>query len=149
MNAAGAPRALLDDLERALRSEIGARTFYPLLARRVADAELAGVLAEFALEQRVQVERLSALTTALGRRARARCLRRSALAWALYALTFVGARPLALRLCHEAERTLARGYDAFLAFFAASARAAEAQALEQLGETKRRHARTLEAWVQR
>jgi len=143
------PPALLSDLQRALRGEYGARSFYPLLARRVSDPELATVLASFAEEQVQQAEALRALLQEVSGRAPRGSLRRALLAHALHLATFVGARAVALRLCLEAESTLARAYALFAQAFASGGRAALAARFEALAETKLRHARSLETWVER
>jgi hypothetical protein len=144
-----AHRALLAELRRALRSEIGARAMYGLFARRRDDAELAAVLVVFHDEERDQIERVCDLIRVLGARARARCLRRELFACALYAATFVGARAIALRACYESECSLARGYWAQAEYLDAFGLRDPARAARALSETKSRHARVLEAWIRR
>lgn len=141
------PRVLLRELDQSLRAEIGARSFYPLLARRVRDEELAELLASFAHEQAEQVSRLAAVVTALGGRARDACWRRTVLARALHAATWLGATPIALRLCLDAEQRLAHGYEHFVHDCATLGRAREAHELRALAQTKHGHAHALQAWV--
>lgn len=141
------PRALLDDLDQSVRAELGARAFYPLLARRVRDPELAELLTAFAHEQDAQVARLAAVVQALGGRARRRCWRRVVLARLLHAATWLGATPLALRLCLDAEQRLAHGYEHFVHDCATHGRAREAHELRALAQTKHGHAHALQAWV--
>jgi hypothetical protein len=147
VSSTSAPRALLDELDQSLRAEIGARSFYPLLAGRVRDAELAELLASFAHEQVEQVARLGAVVTALGGRARVACWRRSVLARVLYAATWLGATKLALRLCLDAEQRLAHGYEHFVHDCATLGHAREAHELRALAQTKHGHAHALQAWV--
>lgn len=147
MSAAPAPRALLDELDQSLRAELGARSFYPLLARRVRDAELAELLASFAHEQVEQVTRLGAVVTSLGGRARGSCWRRAVLARVLYAATWLGATRIALRLCLDAEQRLAHGYEHFVHDCATLGHAREAHELRALAQTKQGHAHALQAWV--
>jgi hypothetical protein len=141
-----AHRALLADMRQSLRSEIGARAMYGLLARRD-DGELAQVLAVFHEDEQQQIECLIELMRTLGARPRARSVRRELAARALYAATFLGAHALALRACYESERSLQRGYHGHADYLERCDLHEPARAALQLASTKARHARILEAWV--
>jgi hypothetical protein len=130
-----------------LRAEFGARAFYPRLARRVRDPELAELLSSFAHEQDEQIARLTAVVESLGGRARRTCWRRVMLARLLHAATWFGAAPLALRLCLDAEQRLAHGYEHFVHDCATHGRAREAHELRALAQTKLGHSHALQAWV--
>lgn len=143
--------SLVADMRQALLSELGARSVYPRLAAGVPDAELARLLAQFHREEVEQVETLRTLLAALGARAPGKS-RRRALAALFLALAsrygaFLGARRIALRLCHESELTVARWYAAYAAYLVRAGEIEHARTCEALALTKRRHAQALEAWV--
>jgi len=136
-------------MDRALRSELGARAMYGLLARRVRDGELAQVLARFREDEAAQVEALREVMRGLGGRPRSRSARRRVLAILLYLATHLGALGLALRLCLESEETLSRWYAGYADHLAAGGQRAAASACQALSLVKRRHAQALQAWVPR
>ena len=138
-------------MRQALLAELGARAVYPRLSASVPDAELARLLARFHQEEIEQVETLRALLTALGARpprtSRRRALAAFALGFASRYGAFLGARRIALRLCHESETTVARWYGAYAAYLVRAGEPAHARTCEALALTKRRHALALGAWV--
>lgn len=141
-------RPLLLDVREALRSEIGARAAYPLLARCTRDEALRGVLRSLAEEEREQVRRVLALLESLGDSARGSSLRRSAMAWALFLiLPLVGLR-FALRLCYDAEARVSRWYAAQATWSSDMGLPAAAEELSALSMVKARHAATLSAFVE-
>ena len=140
-------RALLDDMRVALLAEMGARAIYPVLARTLADRELAVLLSEYAREEVLQVERLRALLLEFGAKSPARSRRREALAWLLAQSTRCGGRALTLRLCSESERQLARWYMGHASYLARIGLLRQARACEELALLKQRHAQGLAAWV--
>jgi rubrerythrin len=143
--------SLIADMRQALLAELGARAVYPRLAAGVRDAELARLLAQFHQEEVEQVETLRALLTALGERPPDKCRRRAFAAFVLALASrygaFLGARRIALRLCHESETTVGRWYGAYAAYLVRAGELDHARTCETLGLTKRRHALALEAWV--
>ena len=141
-------RPLLADVREALRSELGARAAYPLLARCTRDEALRGVLRSLAAEEREQVTRVQALLVELGDQARGFSLRRTAMAWGLFlALPLVGLR-FALRLCHDAEARVARWYMAQATWSTEMGLPGPAEELAALSLVKSRHAATLSAFVE-
>jgi hypothetical protein len=142
-----AHKALLADMKQALLAEFGARAIYAQLARRVADSELADVLAGLHQDEVEQVERLRALMTSLGATPAAHSRRRAALAWMLALSSKFGGRSLALRSCHASETTLVRWYWTYANYLIAAGEIEHARTCEALGLLKQRHARTLSAWV--
>jgi len=140
-------RALLDDLELALRSEIGARTLYPLLRRRSRDGELRRVLERMAEDERELVPRVGALVEGLGGSARKRSFRRWLASWTTFAATFPFGVRFALRLCHDAESSVARWYATYRAFFVEQGDVARARECDELAQLKTRHAQWLQTWL--
>jgi demethoxyubiquinone hydroxylase (CLK1/Coq7/Cat5 family) len=139
--------ALVADMRLALRSEFGASYVYPALARMTRDDELASVLDELHLESREQVAALRKLMKELGGRPARGRFRRWVAAWVLaLAAPFTGAR-LALRICCEAETTVARWYSEYSAYLIQAGLTDPARTCHELGAAKRRHAQVLETWV--
>lgn len=143
-----ARRALLDDVELALRSELGARTLYPLLRRRTRDPELRRVLERMSADQRELVPRVRALIEGLGGSARRRSFRRWLAGWATFAATFPFGLRFALRLCHDAEASVARWYGTHRAFFVEQGDAERARECDTLAQIKMQHAQWLLTWLQ-
>lgn len=140
-------RALVADMELALRSEIGARTLYPLLRRRTADPELRGVLERMALDEQELVARLAALIEGLGGRPRRKSFRRWLAGWVIASGTLIFGLRFALRLCQDAEAAVARWYGAYRDHFAQMGDAERARTCDELVCTKLLHAQWLETWV--
>lgn len=136
-----------EELLLALRSEFGARSLYPWLARRARDEELAAVLRELARDTDAQIPQLRRMLAELSIDAPERS-RRRALVSALIALTtvFLGQR-FALRLCLDAEETVARWYERFAHRFVAEGRIDLARRVEAWGQSKRRHAEVLRTFL--
>jgi hypothetical protein len=132
----------------ALLAELGARSVYARLGRRARGKELVKVLAGLHAEQVEQVERLRRLVVELGGRApqrsRRRALAAALLCWASYLL---GVR-FALRVCCDAETTVARWYGQYAQYLAAHEQLDAARRCEDLALTKRRHAQVLATWVE-
>ncbi|MEM7309340.1 MAG: hypothetical protein AAF682_21840 [Planctomycetota bacterium] len=141
-------RALLDDMELALRSELGARALYPLLRRLCRDPELKRVLERLAEDERELVDRVRGLMTELGADPRKGSLRRRLAAWAVAGATLVVGLRFALRLCQDAESAVSRWYMAYRAYFAELGDRPRAEECERLAQMKTRHASWLETWVQ-
>ncbi len=147
MNAAADP-ALVAELRRSLRDEIGARELYARIAARESDPALEHILAALGGESPRLIEVLRGVLGGLGVDADERDWRRSASAALVSWLALLGARRLVLRLCLESEEALARRYAACAHGLAASDRAA-ARACEALAGRKSARARSLQAWVPR
>lgn len=141
-------RALLDDMELALRSEFGALALYPWLARRTRDEELSAVLSSLAADERQLVADLRHLMAELGAHPPHGSLRRRLASAALVALTPLFGLRFALRLSLDAEETVARWYDRQAAYLAQFGELAHARRCEALALAKRRHARTLTTFAQ-
>jgi rubrerythrin len=139
--------SLLREMRRALLAEFGARAIYRRLAKLVRDAELARLLADFALEEDAQIDRLRAAMQKLGAKPRTRSIRRTLLAHAL-ALTapVIGPR-LALRICEDAEETRARWYAHFNEYLLQRGETELGKECAHMSLTKQRHAQALQAWV--
>jgi hypothetical protein len=135
-------------MDLALRSEIGARTLYPLLRRRVRDPQLKDVLGTMAKNERRMVERVGALIEGLGGRGRTWSFRRWLASWAIFCGTFVFGLRFALRLCQDAEASVARWYATHRAFFVEQGDAERAHECDALAQTKLRHAQWLQTWLQ-
>jgi rubrerythrin len=132
----------------ALHGELGARSLYGRMGRQVADEELARVFAALAEEEERQVERLRDLMEELGGRGPARS-RRRALTAALVAFAgrLLGPRPV-LRLCQEAEATIARWYAAYEGYLLEAGEVEAARTCRTLALTKHRHAQILSAFLE-
>lgn len=140
-------RAILADMRGALRSEHGARTIYPLLARLARNPELRGVLSSMRAEQEQQIRRLAEAMAELGPAPRRTSLRRSAMAWALFLSTPLIGMRFALRLCHDAEARVSRWYHGYSAWFADRGDLERARFFRELSLTKYTHAQVLEAFL--
>ena len=143
--------SVLAELGHALRDELAARTLYRLLARRVVrrDAELARVLDGFHADEEALVADVRGMLVALGADARASSVLRTLFARMLHAATWIGALPLALRLCHEAEERGAYRYGWCAHDLQTAGEHPQAERCASLAQTKRMHAQTLEAWMHR
>jgi hypothetical protein len=136
------------ELHEALLSEFGARAIYGDLARRCGDAELARLLELLREEQDEQVRELREVMRSLGLRAPQSSARRRVLAWLLaVARPLVGQR-LVLRLCAQAADRAARAHATFQLCLREQGHDAGASLCGRMSERRRRHAFTLEAWVQ-
>jgi len=147
---AGLERAyasLVEDMRLALLSEIGARSIYDHLGRRVKDPELKALLARLNLEGVESVARLQALIRGLGARARRTSFRRRALARLLAMASRLTGQRLVLRICWNAEETVGRWYASYAQFLLRLGDLERAQECEALRRVKRSHAQALEAWV--
>ena len=140
--------ALSRELRRALLAELGARAIFGDLARRSPDAELARLLERLREEQGEQVEELRAVMSALGLQPRRSSPRRRVLAWLLAAAWPHLGRRLVLRLCAQAADRAARGHATFQLVLRDLGAEPLASACGRLSERRRRHALSLEAWVQ-
>ena len=141
-------RALLDDMDLALRSELGARTLYPLLRRLARDPELRRVLERLASDEREQVTRMRSLMEGLGARPRRWSFRRWLAAWLVAGATLIIGTRFALRLCLDAEEAVGRWYGAYRAWFVEQGDVERARICDELATTKMRHASWLSTWVQ-
>jgi hypothetical protein len=113
----------------------------------VRDRELARLLADFALEEDAQIERLRATMQQLGAVPRTRSIRRTLLANALAWTAPVIGKRLALRVCENAEETRARWYAHFNEYLLHSGESELAKQCAHMSLTKQRHAQALQAWV--
>jgi len=138
---------LLREMRLALYSELGARAIYADLARLTRDAELRGVLEGLVLEQQAQLERISSVMQALGARPPLRSLRRRLLAGLLALTAPLVGRRLVLRICAQAADKAARWHAYFQLCLLHAGLDEHAAACAHLSETRRRHARVLDAWV--
>ena len=136
------------ELHGTLLSEFGARAIYGDLARSCRDAELARLLEHLREEQDEQVRELREVMRSLGLRPPESSTRRRCLAWLLAkARPLVGQR-LVLRLCAQAAERAAGAHATFQHCLHAPGRGAGAAACAHMSERRRRHAYSLEAWVQ-
>jgi rubrerythrin len=140
--------SLLADMRLALLAELGARAVYERLGRRARGKELVKVLAGLHAEEVEQVERLRGLLVELGGRAPLRSRRRAFTAALLCLASYPLGVRFALRVCCDAEATVARWYGEYAQYLAANDRADAARRCEDLALTKRRHAQVLQAWVE-
>ena len=139
--------SLLREMRRALLAEFGARSIYRRLAKLVRDAELARLLANFALEEDEQIDRLRASMIELGAKPRSRSLRRTVLANLLAFTAPVIGQRLALRICEDAEERRARWYAHFNEYLLHHGELELAKQCAHMSLTKQRHAQALQAWV--
>ncbi|MFT5050930.1 MAG: demethoxyubiquinone hydroxylase (CLK1/Coq7/Cat5 family) [Chlamydiales bacterium] len=140
-------RSLLKDMRQALLSEIGARSIYDHLSRRVQDPELRSLLVHLNQEGVLGVERLRELMRGLGGRPRRTSFRRRAMARALCASSRVVGVRTVLRVCAHAEETVSRWYAEYSAFFMRSGDRERAHAFGRMSIEKQIRARALGAWV--
>lgn len=142
-----ARRLLLKDMGQALLSEIGARSIYDHLSRRVADPQLQGLLVQLNRQGIGSVARLQELMRGLGGRPRRTSFRRRAMARALcHGSRVIGVRTV-LRVCAHAEETVSRWYTQYSAYFLAAGDLERARAFQELSTEKQVRARALGAWV--
>ena len=141
-------RALLRDMNYALLSEIGARSIYDHLGRRTRDEALGSVLGNFNCDGAEAIERLRALMIGLGANPPRTSLRRRVLARGLAATSGLTGTRLVLRICLNAEETVARWYAQYAIYFGESGDGERTRVCEELAASKRLHAQVLEAWVQ-
>ena len=139
---------LARELRRTLLAELGARAIYGDLARRSPDAELARLLERLREEQAEQVEELRAVMDGLDLAPRSSSPRRRVLAWLLAAAWPRVGRRLVLRLCAQAADRAARAHATFQLCLRELGAEQGASACGRLSERRRRHALSLEAWVQ-
>lgn len=141
-------KAIIEDMHLALRSELGARTIYPLLRRVTRDAELKRVLEKLYDDEVEQVRRMRGLMKELGAHPPAWSFRRTLASWAVALATPIFGMRFALRLCHDAESAVARWYGAYRDHFMERGETERGQLCDELSQTKTRHAQNLGAWVQ-
>ena len=140
-------RALLKDMHQTLLSEIGARSIYDHLSRRVRDAELQRLLVELNASGAHNVETLRTLMSGMGGRPRRTSFRRRAMARALaLASVAIGTRPV-LRVCQHAEDTVSRWYREYAVFFLHLGDTERAEVCRRLSTEKGLRSRVLSAWV--
>jgi rubrerythrin len=136
-----------EELLLALRSEFGARSLYPWLARRTRKPELAAVLHELARDTEAQISQLRQLLAELSVDAPSRSRRRACASMIIAGLTVVLGSRFALRICVDAEETVARWYERFAHRFVAQGRVDLARRVEPWGLAKRRHADVLRTFL--
>ena len=141
-------RSLLADMREALLAEFGALEAYRVLARCVRDEELEGVLARFSEEEQQQVLRLREVMSSLGARPRKGSVRRRLAARMLAGSSRIFGARFVLRICQDAEETVARWYYDYAVHLARIGELEAARTCQELSHTKARHARTLNAWVE-
>jgi hypothetical protein len=141
-------RALVDDMQLALRSELGARTLYPLLRRRTSDPELRLVLERMTEDEHELVRRLGALIVKEGGEPRTRSFRRWLASWCIAAGTLFFGLRFALRLSQDAESAVARWYGTYCRYYLEQGDEGTARACDDLVRIKLRHAQWLETWVE-
>ncbi len=139
--------SLLRDMQLTLLSEIGARSVYDHLARRVRDPQLKRLLERLNQEGAQQVARLQELIAEMGGRPRRTSFRRRALARILAHTTrLAGPRP-ALRICMNASETVSRWYAEYALLLVRIGDPGRAEQCEELRRVKVLHAQALGAWV--
>jgi len=143
-----ADATLADELHGTLLSELGARAIYGDLARRCKDPELTRLLELLREEQDEQVRELCEVMRALGLRPPQSSARRRVLAWLLAAARPVVGQRLVLRLCAQAADRAARSHATFQHCLREMDHEAGASLCGRMSERRRRHAFSLEAWVQ-
>lgn len=140
--------SLVADMRIALLAELGARSIYGQLSKRMRDAELRQVIAQFHEEESQIIATVQRLLLLCGaRNVPARSLRRALLAWMLASSSRGRSDSLALRSCHDSELTVARWYSEYARYLGQIGARAEARTCEELAQAKIRHARILEAWM--
>lgn len=139
---------LVRDMERAVRSEIGAQSIYALLPVLVRDRELRRLLAQWREQQRQHVELLVDAIASLGGRAARHSWRRSLAAWALLAVTPVIGSRFALRLCEEAAGTCARWHAEYALHLAEHGRTEAAEACRIVSRQRLQQHWALRAWTE-
>lgn len=150
MSAAAIHPAFLADLRQALKSEIGARSIYAELAPRMRDRELGQLLERFCEDEDELLGGVRALLLDLGAtKTTGRIRRREWIGWILAVVARGRSSSMALRLCHAAESSAARWYREHALYLARAGDIERARACEGFAQIKLRHARILEAWVER
>jgi hypothetical protein len=134
-------------MDDALLSEIGARAIYLHLARRYRRDDFQSLLLRLNEEGAESIARLQALMRDMGGRPRRTSLRRRVLARALAMLSSVFGLRFVLRICMDAEETVARWYAEYALFLMRLGEIERARTCEDLGRVKSRRAQTLSAWV--
>ena len=140
-------RSLLKDMRLALLSEIGARSIYDHLGRRAPQDELQRLLRQLNVEGAESVAVLRDLMLGMGGRPRRTSRRRRLLARMLAWLSVVIGRRIVLRVCLNAEQTVARWYGEYALFLTRLDDTARARTCEELRSVKLLHAGALEAWI--
>jgi hypothetical protein len=134
-------------MDDALLSEIGARAIYLHLARRYRRDDFQSLLLRLNEEGAESIARLQALMRDMGGRPRRTSLRRRVLARVLAMLSSVFGLRFVLRICMDAEETVARWYAEYALFLMRLGEIERAGTCEDLGRVKSRRAQTLSAWV--
>jgi demethoxyubiquinone hydroxylase (CLK1/Coq7/Cat5 family) len=139
---------LVRDMERTLKSELGAQSMYALLPVLVRDRELRRLLGDLRAQQREHVAMLAAAITSLGGRPARRSWRRSVAAWALFLVTPVLGLRFALRLCEEAAATVARWHAEYALYLADMGRLDEARTCRAISHRRLQEHFALRAWTE-
>lgn len=142
-----ARRAVLKDMRQALLSEIGARSIYDHLSRRVSDPELQGLLTYLNQEGARGVERLQEQMRGIGGRPRRTSFRRRAMARALCWSSYVIGVRAVLRICAHAEETVSRWYNEYSAFFLSCGDRERARVFRDMSLEKQLRGRAVSAWI--
>ena len=98
-------------------------------------------------DQHELIRRVRALMQGLGAKPRRRSFRRWLAGWVILAATVPFGLRFALRMCHDAESSVARWYATHRAFFVEQGDLARAQECDELANVKRRHAQWLQTWL--
>jgi hypothetical protein len=138
---------LVRDMQRALRSEFGALSFYSLLPRVTTNGELRKLLIELREDERGVIEEVRALIAELGGKPRTRRWTRSLAAWGLTLVApLVGSR-FATRLCYDAEAAVSRWYAQYAGLLARLGDLERAERCRDLSLKKHIHATRLATFV--
>jgi len=140
-------RSLLSEMRLALLSEIGARSIYDHLGRRAPEDDLQKLLRRLNVEGAESVAALRELMLGMGGRPRRTSRRRRLLARVLASLSVVIGRRIVLRICLNAEETVARWYGEYAIYLTRLGDHARARTCEELRGVKLLHAGALEAWI--
>ncbi len=140
-------RSLLRDMHLALLSEIGARSIYDHLRRRIRDPELNSLLERLNESGKDSIQRLQDLIRGMGGRPRRTSFRRRTLARVLALTSRITGYRFVLRVCLNAEDTVGRWYAEYASFLARLGDSERALICEELCQIKRAHAQALGAWV--
>lgn len=131
----------------ALRSEYGARSYFRMSMPLMFDHELRDVLERLLVEQDLLIEQVRGLMVELGGKPRRRSFRRFVGSLVTCCVSFVLGRSIGLRICVDAEWTVARWYGQYRAYFLQCGEVRHAALCAELATTKQRHARVLETWL--
>lgn len=138
---------LVRDMQRALRSELGALSFYSLLPRVTANAELRKLLIELRDDEREVVVEVRTLIEELGGRPKTRRWTRSLAAWGLtFVAPILGSR-FTTRLCYDAEAAVSRWYAQYAGLLARLGDLPNAERCRDLSLKKHIHATRLATFV--